>query len=114
MRSWTVGIVEVGRLPVLEDPPGQVGRDQDLLGGAEAAHVDEHDVAIEQVTDHGAPPTDTLGSVAMQWRPMMRRARRWTTCKVLRAMRPFSSTSRKPGRSSRTAKLLSQPSPSTP
>ena len=91
-----VGVVEVGRLPLLEDPAGQVGGHQHLLGGAQAAHVDEHHLAGEQVAHDRAADRDA-GSVATHGSSTMRRARRWTTCRVLRATRPDELDVPEPG-----------------
>ena len=109
--SVALRVVEEGALPFLEHPPGQVGGYEDLFGTAQAAHVDEDDLALEQFVED--PPADeTAGSVEMQGRSTMRRARRCTTWRVFRATRADSSTSRKPGRSSTRAKSTSQESPS--
>jgi hypothetical protein len=47
-----LGVVEVGARPLVEHPAGEVGGDEDLLGGAQPAHVEQHDLALAQVAHH--------------------------------------------------------------
>ena len=61
------GILQVGGRPLVEHAAGEIGRDQDLLGRAQAAHVDEHDPALPQVAQHGPAHGDVgVGCDALQ------------------------------------------------
>ncbi len=51
-------VVEVGGRPLVHHPAGEEGGDEDLLGGAQTAHVHQHHPAVAQVPQHGGADRD--------------------------------------------------------
>ena len=51
-----LGVLQEGSLPLLEHPPGEERGHEHFFGAAEAAHVDEDDLALEQLVED--PPSD--------------------------------------------------------
>ena len=58
---WRSGSLQEGALPFLDHPAGEEGSDEDLLGATEPAHVDQDNLAFEQLVED--PPSHRDGGV---------------------------------------------------
>ena len=56
-----LGVVQEGALPLLEHPAGEERGDQDFLGATQPAHVDQDNLAFEQLVED--PPSHRNGGV---------------------------------------------------